>query len=253
LDGTYAEAIARIEKQDPELRDVALKALAWLSYTFRPLSLRELQHALTIEPGDVELDEESLIEGSSITELCVGLVVIDRSTKAMTLVHYTAKHFLEKVRQDLFPGYHEKITLCCATYLNLKELRHATIPEIVERYPLACYAAQYMGDHARHNPEEALQPSILDMIYALLTDPQRRKPLLSLLDSLNLLAFGLHDVVFLKNAFRRVSPAADDDAAFDGRSESDSGDDGLDGEPFGIPASTPRSVAYEVSCSCCMS
>src|SRR5947207_15744823 len=76
LVGTYDEAMQRIENQEPDHKDIALKTLAWVSYAFRSLSLKELQHALAIEPGDTELDEELVVDGHRITALCAGLVVI---------------------------------------------------------------------------------------------------------------------------------------------------------------------------------
>lgn len=78
LPETYDEAMRRITNQEPEHRAIALKALAWVSYAFRSLSLRELQHALAIEPGVVELDEELMIEGNNLISLCAGLIVIDQ-------------------------------------------------------------------------------------------------------------------------------------------------------------------------------
>lgn len=63
---------------------------------------------------------------------------------------------------------------------------------MVQNFPLACYAAQFMGDHARHSPEEALEPSILDVLCHLLSHPDKRKPLLSLLDGLNLIRSGFY-------------------------------------------------------------
>jgi ankyrin repeat protein len=192
LAATYDEAIRRITNQDPDHKDIAFKTLAWVSYTFRPLRLKELQHALAIEPGVEELDEEMVLDEQSITALCAGLVVIDTGTDAVNLVHYTTKSYLEDKRQVFFPGFHGQITMNCAAYLMISPLRKATIWEIVHNYPLACYAAQYMGDHARHNPEEALEQSILDAVYQLLAQRHSRKPLLCLLDGLDLIRSGFY-------------------------------------------------------------
>ena len=63
LDGTYDEALQRIEALEDEHREIALKTLAWVSYAFRPLSLEELQHALAVEPDSTHLDEEDIIDG----------------------------------------------------------------------------------------------------------------------------------------------------------------------------------------------
>jgi len=76
--GTYDEAMSRINGQEEDHMAIAMKSLAWITYAFRPLLLRELQHAIEIEPNSVELDEEALVEGHSIISLCAGLVVIDQ-------------------------------------------------------------------------------------------------------------------------------------------------------------------------------
>lgn len=182
----------RIENQEPDHRRIALKAMAWVCYTFRTLSLKELQHALAVEPGDTSLDEELMVDGQSITSLCAGLVVVDQRTNVVNLVHYSTKSYFDDIRRIQFPEFHAKITLICATYLTLDSLKGAKIWEIVKDYPLACYAAQFMGDHARNSPKESLEPSILDMICDLLSHPDKRQPLLSLLDGLDLIQTGFY-------------------------------------------------------------
>ena len=190
----------RIEAQEYEHRQIAMKTLAWVSYAFRPLTLRELQHALAIEPESIELDEEDIVDANSITALCAGLVVVDQGTNMVNLVHYTAKNYFENIHLDRFPGFHAIITMTCATYLALAALRNASVSAIVQRYPLACYAAQYMGDHARHHPEDTLESSVLEVIYELLSHPEKRKPLLSLLDSLDLIKSGFYSDSWIEKA-----------------------------------------------------
>lgn len=182
----------RIENQEPDHKRIAFKALAWVSYVFRPLSVKELQHALAVEPGDTKLDEELVLDGQSITSLCAGLVVVDQRTNIVNLVHYSAKNYFDDIRHIRFPRFHATITLVCATYLTLNTLKGVKIWEMVQNFPLACYAAQYMGDHARYSPEEALEPSILDVICRLLSHPDKRKPLLSFLDALDLIRAGFY-------------------------------------------------------------
>ncbi|MCJ1401500.1 hypothetical protein MMC11_004714 [Xylographa trunciseda] len=213
LSGTYDAAMERIENQEQDHRDIAFKALAWLSYAFRSLSLRELQHALAIEPGDTVLDDETIMDGQSITALCAGLVVVDQGTNVVNLVHYTTKNYFEKTRSTYFPNFHASITLGCATYLTLDALKDATIWELVQGFPLACYAAQYMGDHARQSPEESLESSVLEVICQLLSHPDKRKPLLSLLDGLALIQSGFY------SSNTSASQIKDEAATYDAESE----------------------------------
>ncbi|KAK6430789.1 hypothetical protein LTR95_013053 [Oleoguttula sp. CCFEE 5521] len=193
LQATYEDAMRRIEAQEEDHRAIALKALAWLSYACRPLTVGELQHALVIEPGQMELDQEMVMDGPSITALCAGLVVLDQASNAVTFVHYTASKFFTDIRERRFPGFHATITMSCATYLALKELSAASVWTLVRQYPLACYAAQFMGDHARETPEEALEQSVLHNICRLLANPGKRKALLSLLDALDLIKSGFYN------------------------------------------------------------
>ena len=192
LPATYDGALQRIETQEPIRRDIAFRTLKWVSYAMRPLGFKELQHALAVEPDMDTLDEEFLIEGQTITELCAGLIIINQRTSIVTLVHYTAKKYLEDVRAIRFPGFHAHITLSCATYLTLKAIRDAPVREIVHRFPLAGYAARYIGLHARQNPEEALESSTLELICQMLSDPDKRKPFMSLLDGLELIRSGFY-------------------------------------------------------------
>ena len=180
----------RIKDQESDRKDVALKILAWVSYTFRSLSLKELQHAIAIKSGDKQLDKELLMDGSHITAVCAGLVIVDQRTSIVNLVHYTTKNYFEQIRSVVFPNFHASITMSCATYLTLSELRDANIWKILREYPLAGYAAQYMAGHARQNPEETLESSVIETICQLLSHPGKRKPLLALLDSLDIIRSG---------------------------------------------------------------
>lgn len=82
LDESYDAAMQRIRDQDDEYRSIAWKALSWIVYAYRSLSVGELQHALMIEAGDKELDEEAVMDGQAITACCAGLVVIDQVSLA---------------------------------------------------------------------------------------------------------------------------------------------------------------------------
>lgn len=213
LTDSYDNAMQRIINQEEDHRRIALKTLAWVTHAFRSLSLRELQHALAVEPGDSELDDELLMDGQSITALCACLVIIDKASDCVNLVHYSTKTYFESTREKYFSQYHASITLGLATYLTLGVLQNIPIDLIVHNYPLASYAAQYLGDHARNAPEESLPPAILEVICHLLTDPNKRKPLLTLLDGLDLIRSGYYTTQ-LSNNFDNTpinaAPSVDD-------------------------------------------
>lgn len=231
LHGTYEEAMKRIKSQDPESAEIAIQILAWVSYAFRSLSLKELQHALAIEPGMRELDEEVVMDGPTITALCAGLVVIDSMTENVSLVHYTTQHYFESHRDLYFPAFHSTITLNCATYLMIPALQDASIWDLVREFPFSSYAAQYMGDHARRNPEENLDTTALQAVYELLSHPEKRKPLLSLLDSLDLIRSGFysaHGPDFGHTLESHDVRTDDETASVDSQTEGSTIDDDMD-------------------------
>lgn len=202
----------RVHDQESDRKDVALKTLAWISYAFRSLSLRELQHAVAIQHQETDLDEELVMDGASITAVCAGLVVIDQRTNLVNLVHYTTKNYFEQIRSVLFPNFHATITLNCATYLTFEALKDANIWKILQNFPLAGYAAQYMTYHARQNPEDTLEPFILEILCQLLSHPGKRKPLLALLDSQDMIKSGFYN-------FAEVPSSTNDDTELDQSAE----------------------------------
>ena len=58
---TYREAIRRINAQSKDDKDLAESILVWVIYARRPLSLRELQHAVATLPWMTDIDPESLV------------------------------------------------------------------------------------------------------------------------------------------------------------------------------------------------
>ncbi|KAG5791267.1 hypothetical protein H9Q69_009693 [Fusarium xylarioides] len=92
-DQAYRDIMARIDHEKPQAqRDLAYQVLEWLTRAKRPLTLRELQHALAVEPDSIEnyLDEENLPEEEELVSACSGLVIVDKGSGIIRLVYYTA-------------------------------------------------------------------------------------------------------------------------------------------------------------------
>ena len=53
LDETYDQAMERIRSQDAESVRLAERVIAWISNARRPLSVKELQHGLAVQLGEV--------------------------------------------------------------------------------------------------------------------------------------------------------------------------------------------------------
>lgn len=67
---------------------MAKEVLLWIIYAKRLLTT-EMQHALAVEIGAPELDEENLLQLEDIVLICAGLVAVDEQSKIIWLVYYT--------------------------------------------------------------------------------------------------------------------------------------------------------------------
>ncbi|CRG92353.1 Polyprotein pp220 [Talaromyces islandicus] len=151
----YEEAMERIQSQKQGFRDLALKTLLWISCARRPLSPRELQHALAVINDTSTLDEASITKAELIVSVCAGLVTIDRESNIVCLVHYTAQEYFQTTRDIWFPNAEADIAKACITYLSFDTFRSAIAPtheafdERLQLHPFYGYAAVYWGYHCR--------------------------------------------------------------------------------------------------------
>ncbi|KAI9767661.1 MAG: hypothetical protein M1840_005532 [Geoglossum simile] len=163
LDGTYEEAMRRIESQNDDDKQLAEQILSWISYALKPLTLKELQHALAVEPGEPALDEDNLPDEELLTSVCAGLVTIDRESNIIRLVHYTTQEYFERIRAIRFPDAQTSIAKTCLAYISFDAFAEGpcvTNQEIEARmheHPLLEYAARHWGDHALGEPDEIVE------------------------------------------------------------------------------------------------
>ncbi|KAF2175872.1 hypothetical protein K469DRAFT_763229 [Zopfia rhizophila CBS 207.26] len=116
-DHAYKEAMERIEGQVADSRDLA-KQLSWITCAKRRLTILELRHALAVEIGASELDEENLPEIEDMVSVCAGLVTVDEESDIIRLVHYTIQEYFERTWGSWFPTAQRDITMRCVTYLS---------------------------------------------------------------------------------------------------------------------------------------
>jgi len=86
MDGTYDEAMDRIERQNEDDKELAKQVFSWITHACRPLSVKELQHALAVMPGMTNVDPDAIIDEEILTAVCAGLVVIDDESCIVHLV-----------------------------------------------------------------------------------------------------------------------------------------------------------------------
>jgi len=86
FEGTYDDAMERINQQSRKRKHMAYCVLSWISYAFRPLSLVELQYALAIREGMTEMDENDLDDEQFLISICAGLVTVSEESRQVDLV-----------------------------------------------------------------------------------------------------------------------------------------------------------------------
>jgi hypothetical protein len=86
ISATYRNAIERIKQQRERNRRLAFAVLSWVTFAGRPLTVTELQYAVTVNPGMTALTSEHVINETRLTSYCAGLIVIDDNTRLVRLV-----------------------------------------------------------------------------------------------------------------------------------------------------------------------
>ena len=181
LDATYTRMLERI---GPAVSEDALTLLRWLAYGMRPVTLAELQTAVTIRPEDDEVDYEDEGDFRDSLDILAGLVVFtdgaDSAEDAaytqydkarletqelspgarVRLAHFSVKEYLESERISgssasffrLEAGAcHKFLAQSCLTYLmSYSKSGEKTSPKLdLDRFHLLNYAADNWHDHSR--------------------------------------------------------------------------------------------------------
>jgi hypothetical protein len=151
LKEAYNEAIQRIKGQLPEEFELAKNVLSWITYAQRPLTTKELSHALAVEAGESELDEDNIPDVADMVSVCAGLVTVDEESNIIRLVHYTTQEYFERIRGDWNPYAQQEIASACLTYLSFETFRTGSCPSNegfehrLTRNPFLDYAARHWG------------------------------------------------------------------------------------------------------------
>ncbi|RSL94266.1 hypothetical protein CDV31_014396 [Fusarium ambrosium] len=97
-----------------------------------------------------------VVPKETLLSVCRGLITMDKDTKLIRLVHYTARDYFsnENVRADLFPHAQNQLTRSCMTSLMSAGADH----------PFDQYSHRQWGHHAQP-VEREFQTEILDLVW----------------------------------------------------------------------------------------
>jgi hypothetical protein len=155
----------RIENQSEARKQQGLDTLKWVFLAERQLSVNELQCALSIRPGDKQIDQDGFPTKKSIIDCCLGLVIIDESTSSVRLLHKSLQDYFEKQYEEgrIFQNGHEDIARTCLTYLDFNFDLHKN----ESRGQIHDYATEHWGHHIRKSRDDLDIETCRD-IYAVL-------------------------------------------------------------------------------------
>ena len=152
-DVAYHGAMERIFAQGKGSSIMAKKILAWILCARRPLSTLELLHALAVEPGDTDIDEDNILGTELLLTICAGLVTIDEQSGSVRFVHYTTQEYLQRNQRAWLPHAEIEITRSCTSYLSIDGLAAGPCSSQTDHeyrmkeFPLLSYATVYWGPH----------------------------------------------------------------------------------------------------------
>lgn len=175
----YDETMNRIRGQEKGFCDLAIATLAWISLAMTPLTLRELQCALSVETGDTAMDEADFVDEETLSSVCAGLIVVDHESQIVRLVHYTTQEYFESRKDVLFPDKHYLLATTCLTYLSFNVFSNWEVDMWGSRppsspasesylsegrshaYPLLVYAASHWHEHAHSSQDPTIQRLVI--------------------------------------------------------------------------------------------
>lgn len=165
----YDVVMDRINDQASDARELAHQALSWVVCSQRPLSSLELQHALSLESGDRELDEEKFSTMDDILSVCAGLLVLSQSEGTVALVHYTAQEYFEHDLESWMDTAHATLSTGCITYLSFDDFSSGACEDLEEfqvrltRFGLFDYCAHHWGHHVA-KALSAVKPILINLL-----------------------------------------------------------------------------------------
>jgi len=150
LGDAYGATLGRIKRQGEEKARLRIAALMWISHSERPLRADELCHALAVEIGSPSLNTDNVPSISTLLACCQGLVVAEKETSTVRLIHFTLQEYL-RAHPDLFGPAHSTIAEICLTYLNSQQVKaFSTSPcPDPQHAPFLEYSCLYWGVHAK--------------------------------------------------------------------------------------------------------
>jgi ankyrin repeat protein len=165
LDATYIRMLQMIEEKSEEYLEMACKAITWVIFARRLLTLEELTIAVSIAPGQEFTDDQKLDE-KCLVEICSSFLNVN-AQKRVSIAHFSVTEFFttrEFKRKKINPYFvddlqgHSQLLQTSLTWLSSSPFCGGlceTKTEFKDRYrnQRFLYAAFYWQVHAKQCEE----------------------------------------------------------------------------------------------------
>jgi ankyrin repeat protein len=134
--------------------ELANKLLSWLFHAKRPFKMMELREAIAVEEGDIGLEDDDLIPGDELVELCGSLVRYDTASDLVSFSHERVQDFLRTRHLDRMLDQ-SVLAKTCLTYLQFTVFQSGPCPDEdalsnrTKSHPFSLYAARFWADHIK--------------------------------------------------------------------------------------------------------
>ena len=169
LTETYRSVLDRIDAQNSDDQEIANMVLLWLCYTKRPLTVKEIQEALSVDSDASDLDPYSMTNQDILISVCAGLVTVDPESQIVRFVHSTAEEHFAAIRRSRFPDAEHTISITCIQYLSFDGFsgpprKRQGLNDLIQRFHFLEYAATFWGEHLRGPLEVTLCDKALGLL-----------------------------------------------------------------------------------------
>ncbi|KAL8647835.1 MAG: hypothetical protein Q9210_005324 [Variospora velana] len=157
---------------------LAKRTLIWEACSYRPLSLAELQEALTIDLDRPDFRPAYRYDKETLLEVTARLLYINSDESGVNLCHTTTLEYFAKTQDLWFPKSASKIARCCFQYLNRPALAEPCVglcedqdfDKRKSQHAFLAYAYTYWGNHAYDAGDEA---KVQNVVTGYLEDTSR--------------------------------------------------------------------------------
>ena len=152
LGNAYGATLGRIKAQGGDKARLGISALMWISQSERLLMADELCHALSVEIGSPNLNDDNVPSIATLLACCQGLVVVEKEAATVRLIHFTLQEYLRD-HPNLFGPNHSTMAETCLTYLNFQQVKtfSTSLSPSIQDTPFLEYSSVYWGVHAKRD------------------------------------------------------------------------------------------------------